>query len=47
MLPWLRWWDASGKLLLDGQERAILAEDQAQKLAAKLRELGVDPGTIA
>jgi Uma2 family endonuclease len=35
-LPWLRWWDAQGNLLLTGAERA-------ERLAAKLRELGVDP----
>jgi Uma2 family endonuclease len=38
-LPWLRWWDHSGKLLLTGEERA-------ERLAAKLRDLGIDPGTI-
>jgi hypothetical protein len=38
-LPWLRWWDSAGKLLLTGEERA-------EKLAAKLRELGVDPDEL-
>ncbi|WP_404789037.1 Uma2 family endonuclease [Altericista sp. CCNU0014] len=36
---WLRWWDASGKLLLWSSE-------QAERLAAKLRELGVDPDAL-
>ncbi|MEM8639146.1 MAG: Uma2 family endonuclease [Cyanobacteria bacterium P01_G01_bin.54] len=45
-LPWLRWWDAAGNLLLDGPERAALAEERAQKLAAKLQALGVDPETV-
>jgi hypothetical protein len=63
-LPWLRWWDSAGNLLLDGAERADqeslranqeklrgdqekLRADEAQltadRLAAKLRELGIDP----
>lgn len=50
LLPWLRWWDSAGNLLLSGDERAVL-EDQradqerqrADRLAAKLRDLGIDP----
>lgn len=38
-LPWLRWWDAQGNLLLTGEERA-------EKLAEKLRALGVDPDRV-
>jgi Uma2 family endonuclease len=38
-LLWLRWWDGDGKLLLTGEERA-------DRLAAKLRELGVDPNEV-
>lgn len=38
-LPWLRWWDSEGKLLLTGEERA-------DRLAAKLRELGIDPDEV-
>jgi Uma2 family endonuclease len=38
-LPWLRAWDQQGRLLLADAERA-------ERLAAKLRELGVDPGAI-
>jgi Uma2 family endonuclease len=38
-LPWLRWWDAEGKLLLTGHE-------QAERLAARLREMGVDPESL-
>jgi Uma2 family endonuclease len=38
-LPWLRWWDSQGRLLLTGDERA-------DKLAAKLRELGVNPDEL-
>ncbi len=36
---WLRWEDAEGRLLFTGKERA-------EALAAKLRELGVDPDSI-
>jgi Uma2 family endonuclease len=38
-LPWLRWWDNQGKLLLTGWERS-------QRLAAKLKELGVNPDEL-
>lgn len=34
--PWLRWWDAQGNLLLTAEERA-------DRLAAQLRSLGVEP----
>jgi Uma2 family endonuclease len=53
-LPWLRWWDAEGNLLLTGDERAEQEKQRAEQekqradlLAAKLRELGVDPNTIS
>ncbi len=49
-LPWLRWWDLDGNLLLTGEERAGKADLRAEAaerrsviLAAKLRELGIDP----
>jgi Uma2 family endonuclease len=49
-LPWLRWWDAQGTLLPTGderasheQQRANHEQQRADRLAAKLRELGVDP----
>ena len=35
-LPWLRWWDLQGNLLPTGEERA-------ERLAAQLRALGVEP----
>jgi Uma2 family endonuclease len=40
--PWLRWWEAQGNLLLAGAERA----GRADRYAAKLRELGVDPEAL-
>ncbi len=30
-LPWFRWWDAQGNLLLTGDERARIAQDRAQQ----------------
>lgn len=48
-LPWLRWWDREGNLLLTGDERAEQEKQRAEqekqradRLAAKLRELGID-----
>jgi hypothetical protein len=41
-LPWLRWWDLEGNLLLTGEEQAEQEKQRADKLAAKLRELGVE-----
>ena len=35
-LPWLRWWDEQGNLLLMGEERA-------DRLAAQLKALGIEP----
>jgi Uma2 family endonuclease len=39
MAPWLRWYDLQGNLLLIGEERA-------ERLAAKLREMGIDPNSV-
>lgn len=38
-LPWMRWYDANGVLLPTGHERA-------ERLAARLRQLGEDPDTV-
>jgi Uma2 family endonuclease len=49
-LPWLRWWDLQGNLLLTGEERAEQEHQRAEQehqraeqLAAQLRALGVEP----
>jgi Uma2 family endonuclease len=46
-INWLRWWDSEGNLLLWSSEQAEQERQRAERLAAKLRELGVDPDAIA
>jgi Uma2 family endonuclease len=46
MAHWLRWWDADGNLLLWSSEQAQQERQRADQLAAKLRELGIDPTQI-
>ena len=43
---WLRWCDRDGQILPTGAERAAQAEAKAAKLAARLRELGIDPNQV-
>lgn len=45
-LPWLRVWDAQGNLLPTPEERAEQEAQRAARLAAKLRELGIDPDEV-
>lgn len=52
-LPWLRWWDEDGNLLLTGhelaereQQRAEQAQQRAERLAARLREMGINPDEV-
>ncbi|WP_414583303.1 Uma2 family endonuclease [Scytonema sp. PCC 10023] len=40
---WLRWWDERGELLLWGSELAAKERQRAERLAAQLRSLGVEP----
>ncbi|MBD2295544.1 Uma2 family endonuclease [Anabaena sphaerica FACHB-251] len=42
-LPWLRWWDLDGNLLLDGDERAEQERQKSDRLIAQLRALGIEP----
>jgi Uma2 family endonuclease len=44
-LTWLRWCDEKEIVIPTGAERAAVAESHSAKLAAKLREMGVDPDT--
>jgi len=46
-LPWLRWWDNQGNLLLTGEERAAQERLRAERLAEKLRSLGIDPDELS
>lgn len=43
---WLRWFTASGELILTPSEEASAAQARAERLAAKLRELNIDPDEI-
>lgn len=43
---WLRWADHDGNLILTGTERAGIADERAERLAAKLREMGINPEDI-
>ncbi|MBY0523599.1 MAG: Uma2 family endonuclease [Gemmataceae bacterium] len=52
-LPWLRWWDVQGTLLRSDDERVDeerrekeQAQQRAERLAEKLRSLGVDPDAV-
>ncbi len=49
-IPWLRWWDANGQMLLTPEQRvererqrAETAEQQLRRLADRLRAAGIDP----
>lgn len=51
---WLRWFTAEGELILTPQEEAAAAQQEAaeakqraERLAAKLRELNIDPDELA
>lgn len=45
-LPWMRWWSSEGDLIPTGHERAEQERERAERLAAKLRSLGLDPDTM-
>ena len=40
---WMRWWDRDGNLLPTGWEQTERERERGDRLAAKLRELGVEP----
>jgi Uma2 family endonuclease len=43
---WLRWCDHDGNVIATGAERAEQERERAERLAARLRELGIDPESI-
>lgn len=43
---WLRWCDRDGQVIPTGAERADGAEAKAQRLAERLREMGINPDEI-
>jgi Uma2 family endonuclease len=43
---WLRWWDANGNLLPWPAEQVKQERERAELMAAKLRELGIDPEAL-
>jgi Uma2 family endonuclease len=43
---WLRWWDQSGQLLPWGVELLEQKQQQIERMAAQLRELGANPDEI-
>ncbi len=45
-LPWLRWWDSQGNLLLTGDELVEIERQRADRLAERLRQLGVNPDEV-
>lgn len=53
-LPWLRWWDTQGNLLLTGDERAEVERQKRERIVEKLRSLspeqldalGIDSGML-
>ncbi|MEG3436483.1 Uma2 family endonuclease [Pannus brasiliensis CCIBt3594] len=40
---WLRWWDSEGNMLLWASERIAREQQRAERLARRLREMGIDP----
>lgn len=45
-LPWLRWWDSDGNLLLTGDDRAKQEHQRAERLAERLHQLGIDEPSL-
>lgn len=45
-LPWLRWWDSQGNLLLTSDERVEQERRRSERLAERLRQLGINPDEV-
>jgi hypothetical protein len=43
---WLRWMTLEGELILTPEEEAVAERERAERLAARLRELGVEPEDV-
>lgn len=43
---WLRWWDQAGHLLHWGTEQVAEERQRAERLASRLREMGLDPDEL-
>jgi hypothetical protein len=43
---WLRWWDQSEQLLLWGEELVAQERRLRERMAAKLREMGINPEDV-
>ncbi|MEQ9233616.1 hypothetical protein [Coleofasciculus sp. E2-BRE-01] len=43
---WLRWMTLEGELILTPEEEAVAERERAERLAARLRELGVEPDDV-
>jgi hypothetical protein len=43
---WLYWYDREGQKLPTPEEVAVKERQRADRLAAKLREMGIDPSQI-
>ena len=43
---WLRWMTLEGELIPNAEEQVVAAQERADKLAQRLRELGIDPNEI-
>jgi hypothetical protein len=43
---WLRWMTLEGELILTPEEEAVAERERAERLAARLRELGIEPDDV-
>ena len=43
---WLRWFDAEGQLIPTTEEQVEQAQAKSDRLAQRLRELGIDPDDV-
>ncbi|MCW6037700.1 Uma2 family endonuclease [Spirulina subsalsa FACHB-351] len=41
-LPWLRWWDSAGNLLLTGEERAVIERQRAEQAEQRVEQAEIE-----